>query len=64
MMRGDHAAMRGHNGAKRVSFAAMRVYHATMDTSNVAMEALITATYVFNAANSSPFRRNSLLTLT
>src|SRR5258706_2415755 len=50
VMRGDHAAMRGHNDVKRVSFAAMRVHHATIGASNVAMEALITATCAFNAA--------------
>ena len=43
MMAGDYAAMRGHNGAKRVSFAAMRVHHA-------AMLALIAATSTPNTA--------------
>src|SRR5258706_3150795 len=50
VMRGEYATMRGHNGAKRVFFAAMGVHHATIGASNVAMEALITATCAFNAA--------------
>jgi hypothetical protein len=37
VMTEDHAVMRGHNGAKRVSFAAMRVHQAIMGTSNIAM---------------------------
>jgi len=50
VMERTHAAMKGHNAAKRLSFAAMGVHYARMGTSNTAIGALIAAKCAFNLA--------------